>query len=612
MNVRPLLLAAALSLFSASALAAPVFMLQFGSFETKEEATTHLNDVKTKHAGVVGSLPTTIREITLPPDNLTVFRTQAGPVANKAEAQAMCAKLTTGGEQCYVVETAMVGQAAPATTAAAPPAFAPKVTDKPADKSSTSGPMPWASAPIVAAQSSAPRTTELPARDAANISTIEGVMKPGTGDSVGFRAAPPPEPPVPAVPVMDSRPLETALDEAATRQSAAGESIPKAEKVETATPKKEQSFWSRMNPFSENEEAPKAVAAAPVSDTAQAAPIDRVAAAEPAPSSPPPLPPIPDMAVTAEAPAMSAAPPAPPTAPIIISRAEPPVPPPAAPLPSLALVTAAAEPPPAAAPLPPLPVERTAPAVEVPMAPPTASGSPLALPPPPAPLRARDREDLAAGRVPQSAPQVLAPTMMPQRTGDLPPVTAITAPSPVAVPPVPAVPFKEGPSVVGRSGEASGQVRVGEAQRVPLTDPGAMPAITATAVPPPAQPVATAQLLPPALEPSATAGKKTLWAQIGQFPDAQAALSFWDSYRRAHPDFPVVRVRVTSPYQAQLRGMTEVSLRVGPFARPESVQNLCSTLPGDRLQCSGITDLGMTADPKGPPAGTLPGSRYNR
>ena len=71
------------SLCSIPASAASLTMLQFGSFETRAEAEKRLSDVTAKHKTEIGALATSIREIKLPPDNLTVYRTQAGPVENR-------------------------------------------------------------------------------------------------------------------------------------------------------------------------------------------------------------------------------------------------------------------------------------------------------------------------------------------------------------------------------------------------------------------------------------------------------------------------------------------------------------------------------------------------
>lgn len=108
---------------------APVVMLQFGSFESQAEAQTKLNEVKTKHAGILSDMPSMVREVQIRP-GLTVFRTQAGPLAGRPQAQSICAQLASAGDrECYIVETALP-QTAPATTQVAQtaPALAPSTT----------------------------------------------------------------------------------------------------------------------------------------------------------------------------------------------------------------------------------------------------------------------------------------------------------------------------------------------------------------------------------------------------------------------------------------------------------------------------------------------------
>ena len=92
--------------------------LQFGSFESRDEAEDKLNDVSTAHTGLIGGLPLAIREVAIA-EGLTVYRTQAGPVGSRTKAQSMCAQLASNGDACYIVETA-IQQAAPAPRRAAP------------------------------------------------------------------------------------------------------------------------------------------------------------------------------------------------------------------------------------------------------------------------------------------------------------------------------------------------------------------------------------------------------------------------------------------------------------------------------------------------------------
>lgn len=120
MNYRRFAIAFALSATTAlSAYAAPVVMVQFGSFETMDEAQKRLAEVKAANGAALGGLSASVREVKLPPDNLTVFRTQAGPVESRSVAQSICSKLATNGTECYVVETALADKITPATDMAA-------------------------------------------------------------------------------------------------------------------------------------------------------------------------------------------------------------------------------------------------------------------------------------------------------------------------------------------------------------------------------------------------------------------------------------------------------------------------------------------------------------
>jgi hypothetical protein len=209
------------------------------------------------------------------------------------------------------------------------------------------------------------------------------------------------------------------------------------------------------------------------------------------------------------------------------------------------------------------------------------SAPPMRLPPPPAPLLFSSSPPVAA-----------APPMF----SSAPPVAA-AAPWPPVVPPLPA---------------SVSSVHVEEAKRVPLTEGGMVPPPPEVAsIPGPAAPTAPLNLLP-----TTSLGKKTLWAQMGQFEDTQAALAFWDKYRQSHPDFPSVRVRVVASYQAQQHGDDAKWLRVGPFERSGFISSLCTSLEDsddvdDDLQCGQVMDMGVASTPNRVP-GFLPPSRYVR
>lgn len=568
------LMLAATTLLSAPAMAAPVFMLQFGSFETRAEAETRLAALKGEHGGVIGDMQSGIREVTLPPDNLVVYRTQAGPVETRASAQSICSQLASNGDECYVVETAMAPSFAPATTQVAqatPPASVPTTAPTAPAPLNNTDINPRATSAIGTSASSpklATTTTETPAPAPGAMSTA-ALMQ--SGSTVSPQAEPPVQmAPLPmrdpqnaeaisrvtAAPVTNTAPsatpvvvadnttnnspaMQQAMDRAAKEQN---EHLTDREKQIAAAPtppdaKKEGSFWSRINPFSGDEEqvvvAPKPVAPAPVT-----APVETV---ETTPMPAPPNMPSPVMAPEPLSPLPQNTP-AP--APIVMATA---------------------------APVPAMPM----------------------LPPPPAPLVGKgainpNQSTSASLRAP-------APVIVPESTG------TINGQAPIVIADAPFQP-------------ANGNVRVGEAQRVPLSQAAVAP------LPAPPAPVVLAPGAPSvALHPNATLGQKTLWAHVGQFVDAQAALAFWENYRQTHPDFPVVRVRVTSPLQSLNRGNEQVSLRVGPFAKESSIGNLCKTISDQqrqndtpRLMCGPITDLGIASQVGGARNGYLPGSRYNR
>lgn len=551
-----LMVAAGFSLLASPALAAPVFLLQFGSFETREEAESRLGELNAKHSGVLGRMQSGIREVTLPPDNLTVYRTQAGPLETRADAQSVCSQLASNGDECYVVETAMMQPLSAPTTQLAQAAQAVQAAPAAVAAATTAALAPITAAPVAGISSVSPQAappvvmSPVPARDPGNMATLarasgaapasapqQSFTSQMTGAPDPLASATPalqaPASPVVVAAAAPSAGLQAAMDKAVAEQNTALATAP--------TPtgaKKEGTFWSRLNPFSDDEEiAPKAVAV-PKVEAPISAPVEPVITAAVAAGDLPAALPIP----------------APVLAPV---RVEP-----------AAVATPA-----------PLVIDTPAPAPS------------MQLPPPPAPLNLADRAAFDAGQLPMAGtvPTVPAPlpVLTPESTGTLAAAPAL----------------------------ADGNVRVGEAQRVPLSEATLPPPPASFGAVPAATPVPMA-LPAVSLKPSSTLGQKTLWAQIGTFDDTQGALAYWEQYRRTHPDFPVVRVRVTSPYQAITRGLNHVSLRVGPFAKTESINNLCRTVTEAentaKLRCGQIIDMGVAAGIGGRRAGYLPGSRYQR
>lgn len=540
MKLIPTAFAVACAVFiSQSACAASLTMLQFGSFETRAEAQKRLTEVTAKHATQLSKLASTIREVKLPPDNLTVYRTQAGPVESRAAAQAICSQLASVGDECYIVQTAMVSapEKAPTLAQAAATAAAP-VTSAVAEAVDSTAKAVAAATPELPTISDATPT----ARDPLNRAALATVSADRAQEALATAADQRTEfAQDDAAAALVNKALDDALNEKKGIENST------ASAAENAAPSR--SFWSRLNPFSADEPAKAPVAKAP--DTG-AAPVEAVAAtalaAAAAPTAEPQAAAVPEEAA------------APVPAPVPVATA--PTPAPADPQP-VAVVRALSPAPASPAPAPAaVSLSRTP--ITLDTTPVILHAEPLPLPPPPAPLREQDRRELAAGIKPKlPAPEVIAA-------------------SPIAAP-------------VATASVNDGSVEVEEAKRVPVTQ--------AIAAPQTAAPVAAAapRVAPAAsLSPSASDGQKTIWAQVGPFASEQAAIAYWNAYRQSHPDFPVVRVRATTPLQTSAGSKSQSWLRVGPVANSAFVTSLCGSLgaqPG--LRCGVVRDSGVASDVKG-------------
>jgi hypothetical protein len=512
-------------------------MLQFGSFETRAEAQKRLTEVTAKHATQLSKLASNIREVKLPPDNLTVYRTQAGPVESRAAAQAICSQLASAGDECYIVQTAMVSapEKAPSLAQAAATAAAP-VTSAVADATDSATKAVATVTPSLPALSGAKPT----ARDPLNRAALETVSADRAQEALATTA--------------DTRTefsqddaaaaqVNKALDEA-LKEKKADESVLNVAKNSAAP---SRSFWSRLNPFDADEpvkapvaKAPEAIAA-PVEPVAATALADAAAVKSESEVAPAPAEPETAAAVPLPVPVVSA------------PKLETPEP---QPLPvARALTPAPAAP---VAPAAPAVVNLSRAPITLDTTPVILRADPLPLPPPPAPLREQDRLELAAGIKPKlPAPEVIAAN--------------------------PSSPLNAEPK------KPAGSFEVEEAIRVPVTQANIAP------------PVATTQHVTPAatLSPTATDGLKTIWAQVGPFASEQAAIAYWGAYRQSHPDFPVVRVRATTPLQTTAGSKAHSWLRVGPVANSGFVTSLCGSLaaqPG--LRCGVVRDSGAASDIK--------------
>lgn len=90
-----------------NALAETVFTVQLGSFESEKEARSHWKKLQKRFPDLFEPLSYASAKVQLPPDDFMYFRTQAGPIGKRVEADDICKRLTVQGFECYVAETAM-------------------------------------------------------------------------------------------------------------------------------------------------------------------------------------------------------------------------------------------------------------------------------------------------------------------------------------------------------------------------------------------------------------------------------------------------------------------------------------------------------------------------
>ena len=547
---RPLVIGSALviAIFATNALAVQptIFMLQFGSFETKQEADAKIQAIGSKHAGMLAKYPAVIREITMPPDNLIVYRTQAGPAKTREDAQSVCAQLASQGDECYVVETAMAipGATPPIQQAGIVPAIE---NDKI---------IPTDSKPI-------------PTRDPENIKALEKITSP--------------------VSAASKESLSKTLDEAvnAPRLTTLPNNAPIPAPTKLA--QKEEvddgngSFWSWLTGGNgknkkdawERRKLEADANAQKEAASKRAAPVDDVSTNDTKALAPP-------------APIVTTA--APVTQSVIQNEPTPKLPP-------VEATNAFTPPPPVLAPELKPPFEQQAAIQPIPPADAQLGSQGIKLPPPPPPPTETAQRQLLDSKA--TGAEVtggeLKPAPAPFSTSPSPVLAAPESTGSIVATELPAAPFKK-----------QGEVQVGEAKRVPLSEaqqqaPVEQAAATVIGVNEPPEVAQNVPPPPPATPitpPSSAVPQKTLWAHIHYFPDQQAALSFWDAYRRAYPDFPVVRVRTTSSLVARQQGDLRVSLRVGPFAQQGFINILCRSITekSKEVQCGAITDIGASAN----------------
>jgi len=83
------------------------YILQLGSFDTKEQAEQKWQALKSQNPDTLGKLTLHIAEVSMSSDDKISYRTQAGPVDSHDSATKLCSAIQDKGGECYVIETAI-------------------------------------------------------------------------------------------------------------------------------------------------------------------------------------------------------------------------------------------------------------------------------------------------------------------------------------------------------------------------------------------------------------------------------------------------------------------------------------------------------------------------
>ncbi len=522
-----------LLLAPADGLAQETYLLQLGSFEQREEAASRWESLQRKYPELLDGFSLRVLDVTLPPDNFTVYRTQAGPLKSKANADLVCERLNAKGDECYVVETAMFKpDAAPgevpnppltvekdafevsAPSEALPPApAADEMTPADADTNAASD---ASHADQTPPQRQAQQQTQVEPQEMAEAddSPADGLLadgSPAAADKIDETSRQQKQPDVsePA-PARESR-----ADDASPASGASAAAAMAAKTAQTTaeaggSAREADSFWSflaSLNPFAAGEQpAPEAA------------------------TSPEPVPSGSETASAAPAPLIDAKP---------LAEAD----------------KAAAD--------DALPWRQ-------------APGSRYrSLPTPPSPPNSEAFRLQSERQLDEALARGAVRDAVPFAIGRSP-----SALDPAAGPPAPDADAMVAPPPAVQAGERA-NVTVAEAVPVPLSQAqDRMPeALPRRALGLPSQ---------------QTPRRKSLWAQLRYFADQSSALAYWQQVQQAMPDLPPMRVRVTTPYLSH-SAAHRVSLRIGPFARADRVLAFCEQVQSERVTCQPLADLGTSA-----------------
>lgn len=535
-------------LFNAPAQAETIYMVQLGSFENENKARERWEQLSGKFPELFSPLTFKRKEVKLPSDDFVYHRAQAGPIQNRADAEAICDDLLISGFECYIAETALFEPAVKTvqTAVAAAPAPVIKAVAAPVQKLAAAAP-----AEIVAPKAVVASPAFPPLPDA--FDALDG-----------------------PAPVATELKVQTPAQKAiATAKETLRPTVPAPSLAAIATPKADVSDIG--NALEKEVAAFNGVQSAP--EVALKSSIPEVSA----PKVTIPQASVPEVSMIDPSPVLDLPAPGRSSTPLIseIEEFKP------VPLPTAQVAKAIPA-------VPAFPVVSPAAAVsglpefiqnkQNATAAPVAAVNPL-----PAFIREKNASTAqsAVAGLPfqqgQSTDHLRAQNFASAPSGavqlDVPPAelyTAVTPSNPVVVDNI-----TEAPSV---SGAQSSSVQFAEAVRVPLVDV-------------PQQRQKQSRL--PSIShfkgyPSASLKTSSLWAEMSYFTNQKAALGYWGVLQKRDAQLPKgVRLRVTRPFVSN-SSKQRVSLRVGPFKNVSVVKRLCSHTREEKLLCRAVKDLGSS------------------
>lgn len=101
------IIVAAITALPLQAAAQTVFTVQLGNFQTEQQARAHWKTLSNNFPDLFSALNYAPDELVSRNDDFVTYRTQAGPIATRSEARAICDEVIAQGYECLVAETAM-------------------------------------------------------------------------------------------------------------------------------------------------------------------------------------------------------------------------------------------------------------------------------------------------------------------------------------------------------------------------------------------------------------------------------------------------------------------------------------------------------------------------